>query len=93
VKRGDGNTNLPELSLAYHRSHFLAATLNFTSFSQWPSLGLDAILQLGSFAFYSMMLLNNIVWPFCTLFTKLSNRAVVSHHALKYSNGAVMYHR
>jgi len=38
VKRGEGNTNSPELSLlkilplAYHHSHFLAATLDFTSF-------------------------------------------------------------
>jgi len=38
VKRGEGNTNLPELSLltflllTYHHSHFLAATLYFTSF-------------------------------------------------------------
>jgi len=38
VKRGEGNINLPGLSLlkflllTYHHSHFLAATLNFTSF-------------------------------------------------------------
>jgi len=38
VKRGEGNTNSPELSLlkilplAYHHSHFLAATLDFTFF-------------------------------------------------------------
>jgi len=38
VKHGEGNTNSPELSLlkflllAYHHSHFLAATLDFTSF-------------------------------------------------------------
>jgi len=38
MKRGEGNTNSPELSLlkflalAYHHSHFLAATLDFTSF-------------------------------------------------------------
>jgi len=37
--------NSPELSLlkflllTYHHSHFLAATLDFTSFSQWPSWG------------------------------------------------------
>jgi len=45
---GEGNTNLPELSLliflllAYHHNHFLAqlaTTLDFTSFSQWPSSG------------------------------------------------------
>jgi len=38
MKRGEGNTNSPELlllkilPLAYHHSHFLAATLDFTSF-------------------------------------------------------------
>jgi len=38
VKRGEGNTNLPELlllyflPLAHYYSHFLAATLDFTSF-------------------------------------------------------------
>jgi len=38
VKCGEGNTNSPELSvlkflpLAYHHSHFLAATLDFPSF-------------------------------------------------------------
>jgi len=37
MKHGEGNTNLPELSLlkflplACHHSHFLAATLGFTS--------------------------------------------------------------
>jgi len=46
VKHGEGNTTLPELSLlkflllTYHPSHFLAAILDFTSFSQWPSWGL-----------------------------------------------------
>jgi len=45
VKRGEGNTNSPELSLlkclllAYHHSHFLAATLDFTSFSTMVFLG------------------------------------------------------
>jgi len=44
VKRGEGSTNLPELSLkflplAYHHSHFLAATLDFTSFFTTAFLG------------------------------------------------------
>jgi len=45
VKRGEGNTNSPELSLlnflllTYHHSHFFAATLNFTSFFRWLSGG------------------------------------------------------
>jgi len=45
VKRGEGNTNSPELSLlknlplAYHHGHFLAATLDFTSFPQCPFWG------------------------------------------------------
>jgi len=55
VKRGEGNTNSPELwllkilSLAYHHSHFLAATLNFTFFSLWPFWGRTLFLQLGCF--------------------------------------------
>jgi len=46
VKRGEGNTNSPELSLlkilplAYHHSHFLAATFDFTSFFTMAFLGL-----------------------------------------------------
>jgi len=42
----------PELSLlplAYHHSHFLVATLDFASFSQWPSWGSHTYLQLGYF--------------------------------------------
>jgi len=45
VKRGEGNTNSSELSLlkflplAYHHSHFLAATLDFTSFFTTAFLG------------------------------------------------------
>jgi len=45
VKRGEGNTNSPELSLlkilplAYHHSHFLVATLDFTSFFTMAFLG------------------------------------------------------
>jgi len=55
VKRGEGITNLPELLLlkflllTYHHSHFLAATLNFTSFSQWPSWGLHTFFTAGLF--------------------------------------------
>jgi len=43
VKCGEGNTNSPKLlllkflPLAYHHNHFLAITLGFTFFSQWPS--------------------------------------------------------
>jgi len=55
VKRGEGNTNSPELlllkilplacllkilPLAYHHSHFLVATLDFTSFFTMAFLGL-----------------------------------------------------
>jgi len=44
VKRGEGNTNSTELllkflPLAYHHSHFLAATLDFTSFFTIAFLG------------------------------------------------------
>jgi len=38
VEHGEGNTNLPELSLSYHRN-FLVSTLDFTSFSQQPKVG------------------------------------------------------
>jgi len=53
MKCGEGNTNSPELlllkilPLAYHHSHFLAATLNFTSF--FPIWGRTLFLQLGCF--------------------------------------------
>jgi len=49
VKRGEANANSPELSLlkilplAYHHSHFLAATLNFTSFITVAFLGQHTI--------------------------------------------------
>jgi len=52
VKHGKGNTNLPELSLlkilplAYHHSHFLAATLDFT---QWPFWGSTLFFTAGLF--------------------------------------------
>jgi len=45
----------PELSLlkilplAYHHGHFLAATLDFKPFLQWPSWGRKLFLQLGCF--------------------------------------------
>jgi len=47
--------NSPELSLlkflrsAYHHSHFLAATLDFSSFSQQQSWGCTLFLQQGYF--------------------------------------------
>jgi len=37
------------LLLAYHHSHFLAATLDFTYFLQWPSYRPHTFLQLGWF--------------------------------------------
>jgi len=49
VKCGEGKTNLPEMSLlkfllsTYHHSHFLAATLNFTSFFHNGLLGGHAL--------------------------------------------------
>jgi len=52
VKRGEGNTNSPELSFlkilpaAYHHSHFLAATLDFTSFVTMAFWGHTLFLQL-----------------------------------------------
>jgi len=55
MKRGEGNTNSPELPLlellllTYHQSHFLAATLDFTSFSQWPSWGPHTFFKAGLF--------------------------------------------
>jgi len=55
VKRGEGNTNSPELSLlnflplAYYYSHFLAATLDFTSFSQRHSWGPQIFFTAGLF--------------------------------------------
>jgi len=55
VKRGEGNTNSPELlllkilPLAYHHNHFLAATLDFTSFFTMAFLGPHFFLQLGCF--------------------------------------------
>jgi len=51
----EGNTNSPEFSLlkilllAYHHSHFLATTLDFTSFFTMAFLGLHTFFQLGCF--------------------------------------------
>jgi len=62
VKHGEGNTNSPELSLlkflplAYHHSHFLAATLDFTSFFTMAFLELHTLLQLGCFGLDSNFL-------------------------------------
>jgi len=55
VKRGEGNTNSPELSLlrflplACHHSHFLAATLDFTSFFTTAFLGATNFFTAGLF--------------------------------------------
>jgi len=55
VKRGEVNTNSLELlllkflPLAYHYSHFLAATLKFASFSQQHSWGPHNIFTAGLF--------------------------------------------
>jgi len=58
VKHGEGNTNPPELPLLkfFHHSHFLATTLDFTSFFittaflwaahffySWAVFGLDLV--------------------------------------------------
>jgi len=49
VKRGEGNTNLPELSLAYHQAISWPPPWISHLFSQWPSWGSHTILQLGCF--------------------------------------------
>jgi len=55
VKRGEGNTNSPELSLlqilplAYHHGHFLAAALDFKSFFTMAFLGLHTFFTAGVF--------------------------------------------
>jgi len=56
VKRGEYNTNSPELlllkflPLAYNHSHFLATTLDFTSYFTTAFLGAAPLfLQLGCF--------------------------------------------
>jgi len=58
VKRGEGNTNSPELSLlkflplTYHYSHFMTANLDFTSFFTMAFLG-------AAHFFYSWVRYNN----------------------------------
>jgi len=55
VKRGEGSTNSPELSLlkilplAYHHSHFLAAALDSHLFHYGLFWGRALFLQLGCF--------------------------------------------
>jgi len=55
MKRGEGNTNSPGLlllknfPLAYHHSHFFAATLDFTSFFTMASLGPHSFFTAGLF--------------------------------------------
>jgi len=52
VKRGEGNTNSPELSLLKIlplACHFLAATLNFTYFSTMVFLGAAPFFTVGLF--------------------------------------------
>jgi len=55
VKRGEGNTNSPELlllkflPLANHHSHFLGATLDFTSFFRTAFLGAAHFFIVGLF--------------------------------------------
>jgi len=55
MKHGEGNTNSPELSLlkflplAYRHSHFLAATLDFTSFFTTAFLGAAHFFTAGLF--------------------------------------------
>jgi len=57
VKHGEGNTNSPELlllkflPLAYHHSHFLAAILDFTSFSKQHLRGLHTFYSWAVFGF------------------------------------------
>jgi len=52
---GEGNTNSPELSLlkilplAYHPSHFLAATLDFSSFYRMAFFGPHTFFSAGLF--------------------------------------------
>jgi len=65
VKHGEGNTNSPELPLlkifplAYHHSHFLAATWDF---SQWAFWDRTLFLQLRCFGLDFTSFCN------CTLF-------------------------
>jgi len=64
---GEGNTNSPELSLlplAYHHSHFLTPTLDFTSFFTMAFLGPHPFLQLGCFGLDYTLLINKGNWFF-----------------------------
>jgi len=78
VKRGEGNTNSPEssllkfLPLAYHHSHFLAATLDFTSLFMTAFLG-------AAYFFYSWAVfgLDVILLDFCKAFNKVSHRLLL----------------
>jgi len=66
VKHGEGSTNLPELSLlkflllTYHHSHFLQATLDFTSFFTMALLG-------AAHFFYSLAVFGLDFTSFCML--------------------------
>jgi len=51
-KRGEGNTNYPQLPLLlliYHHRHFLATTLDFTSFVTMAFLGAAHFFTAGLF--------------------------------------------
>ena len=64
--------NLPELSLlkflplTYHHSHFLAATLDFTSFFTIAFLRAALFLQLGCFGL-DLFFLRGLDYSLCTL--------------------------
>jgi len=46
----------------YHHNHFLAATLDATSFSQWPSWGYTLFLKLGCFGLDRLMKTGRKFW-------------------------------
>ena len=54
--------------LMYHHSHFLAATLNFTSFLPWIFGGCTPFLQLGFFAL-DITYYCNCIWALFLLHT------------------------
>jgi len=66
VKRGEGNTNSPELlllkylPLAHYHSHFLAATLDFTSFFTTAFLGAARFFY--SWAVFGLDIINNMLY-------------------------------
>jgi len=70
VKNGESNTNSPELSLlnflplAYHHSHFLAATLDSTSF-------FTTALLVAAHFFYSWAVLDQISLLFVIAYYKV----------------------